>query len=53
MLNHPKHIAVRNGYFLGKTFGSASTHNIYQDMLYSGNRFIFNISHCLNTQYWV
>jgi hypothetical protein len=42
MSNHLKHIAVKNYYYSGKTFGSTSTHNIHLNMHYSGNGFICN-----------
>jgi hypothetical protein len=53
MSNHLKHIAVKNDYYSGKTFGSASTHNIHLNMHYSGNGFICNTTAYLYTQYWV
>ncbi len=46
MSNHSKHIAVKNYYYLGKTFGSASTHNIRLDIRFAENGSIFNISAC-------
>jgi len=32
MSNHLKHIAVKNIYYSSKTFGSATTHNIQQNI---------------------
>jgi hypothetical protein len=43
MSNHSKHIAVKNDYYSGKTFGSASAHNQYIQL--AKNEFILTCSH--------
>jgi hypothetical protein len=43
MSNHPKHVAVKNDYYSGKMFGSASTHNIHLNIRFAENVSIFNI----------
>jgi hypothetical protein len=53
MPNHLKHIAVKNVYYSGNTFGSAPTRNILLNMVYIGNGFIINPTACLYTPYWV
>jgi hypothetical protein len=50
MPNHLKHIAVKNFYYSGNTFGSASIHHSHQNMYSSRNGFIFNTRVCLYTR---
>ncbi|CAH0175840.1 hypothetical protein SRABI27_01721 [Pedobacter sp. Bi27] len=46
MSNHSKHVAVKNDYYSGKMFGSASTHNIHLNIRSAENVSIFNIRAC-------
>jgi hypothetical protein len=46
MSNQLKHIAVNN-YYSGKTFGSASTHNIHLIGQFTKNGVIFNVMPCI------
>jgi len=46
MSNHSKHIAVKNHYYSGKTFGSASIHDIHLNIRFEEKGSIFNINAC-------
>jgi len=47
MSNRSKHIAEKKYYYSGKTFGSASSHNIHQNKQFRNNESICNINACI------
>ncbi|MBB4109312.1 hypothetical protein GGQ60_003321 [Pedobacter zeae] len=53
MSNGLKYIAVKNDYYSGKTFDSASVHNTYLDMNNGKSGFVFITPACYRTQNWV